>query len=94
MGRIVAEKYQKRFTQLGIVIASLRKVRGLSQHQLALQAGISRSLISAIEAPGMACNYSLETLFDISEVLGIDPADLLRASIFPDEFLNAPEHKK
>ena len=83
MGRIVAEKYQKRFVQLGIVIASLRKVRGLSQSQLALQSGISRSLISAIEAPGMACNYTLETLFDIAEVLEIDPADLLRASLSP-----------
>ena len=57
MGRIVAEKYQKRFVQLGIVIASLRKVRGLSQSQLALQSGISRSLISAIEAPGMAWKH-------------------------------------
>ena len=73
MGRIVAEKYQKRFVQLGIVIASLRKVRGLSQSQLALQSGISRSLISAIEAPGMACNYTLETLFDIAEARLFSP---------------------
>jgi len=42
----------------------------------------------------MAQNDSLETLFDISEALGIDSAALLRASIFPDAFLNAPEHKK
>ena len=41
-----------------------------------------------------AQNDSLETLFDISEVLRIDPADLLRASIFPDAFLNTPKHKK
>ena len=94
MGRIVAEKYQKRFVQLGIVIASLRKVRGLSQSQLALQSGISRSLISAIEAPGMACNYTLETLFDIAEVLEIDPADLLRASLFPDDFFDTPNRRK
>ena len=94
MGRIVAEKYQKRFVQLGIVIASLRKVRGLSQSQLALQSGISRSLISAIEAPGMACNYTLETLFDIAEVLEIDPADLLRASLVPDDFIDTPNRRK
>ena len=44
--------------------------------------------------PNMAQNDSLETLFDVSEALGIDSAALLRASIFPDAFLNAPEHKK
>lgn len=94
MGRIVAEKYQKRFVQLGIVIASLRKVRGLSQSQLATRSGVSRSLISAIEAPGMARNYTLETLFDIAEVLQIDPADLLRASLFPDDFIDTPNRRK
>ena len=41
-----------------------------------------------------AQNDSSETLFDISEALAIDSADLLRASISPDAFLNTPEHKK
>ena len=44
--------------------------------------------------PNMAQSDSLETLFDISEALGIDSAVLLRASIFPDAFLNTPKHKK
>ena len=44
--------------------------------------------------PNMAQNDSLETLFDILEALGIDSADLLRASISPEAFLNTPEHKK
>jgi DNA-binding helix-turn-helix protein len=35
-------------------------MRGMSQEQLAEKAEISRSLISAIEAPGVAKSFSLD----------------------------------
>lgn len=73
-----------RFIQLGIAIAALRKMRGMSQEQLAEKAGISRSLISAIEAPGLAKSFSLDVFFDLADALDIDPADLINASVFPD----------
>ena len=44
-------KNRDRFIQLGIVIAAMRKMRGMSQEQLAEKANISRSHLSAIEAP-------------------------------------------
>ena len=72
------------FIHLGIAIAALRKMRGMSQEQLAEKAGISRSLISAIEAPGLAKSFSLDVFFNLADALDIDPADLINATVFPD----------
>ena len=54
---------------------------------LAKKAGVSRSLISAIEAPGLANGFSLEDFFDIADALEIDLADQINASVFPDQLL-------
>lgn len=51
------------------------------------KAGVSRSLISAIEAPGLANGFSLEVFFDLADALDVDPADLIKASVFPDDIL-------
>ena len=85
-------KNRDRFIQLGIVIAALRKVRGLSQEQLAEKAGISRSFLSAIEAPGMVRPFSLEVLYNIADALEIEPSDLLKASMFPDKMKTEPNN--
>jgi DNA-binding XRE family transcriptional regulator len=60
MSKEVSFKNRDRFVQLGIAIAALRKMRGLSQEKLAERAGVSRSLISTIEAPNMAHGFSLD----------------------------------
>lgn len=73
-----------RFIHLGIAIAMLRKMRGMSQEQLAEKANVSRSHISSIEAPGIARPFSLEVFFNIADALDVDPADLITASAFPD----------
>lgn len=88
MRKEVAFKNRDRFIQLGIAIASLRKLRGMSQEALAERANISRSLLSVIEAPNAANSFSLETLFDIADALEISPSDLLTASVFPDNIIN------
>lgn len=87
MSKEVAFKNRDRFIQLGVAIAALRKIRGLSQEKLAEKAGISRSLVSAIEAPGIANGFSLEVFFDIADALDVDPADLINASVFPDQVI-------
>ncbi len=87
MSGTVSFKNRDRFLQLGIAIATLRKIRGLSQEKLAAKANISRSHLSAIEAPNLAHPFSLEAFFDIADALEIDPAELLRASVFPDAFI-------
>ena len=81
MGKDISFKNHDRFIHLGIAIAALRKMRGMSQEQLAEKAGISRSLISAIEAPGLAKSFSLDVFFNLAD---IDPADLINATVFPD----------
>ncbi len=84
MPKAVAFQNRDRFIQLGITIAALRKMRGMSQEKLAEKAGVSRSHISSIEAPNIVRPFSLEVLYNIADALEIEPADLLRASMFPD----------
>ncbi len=65
------------FIRLGLMVALMRRLRGLSQEELAQKAGISRSHLSAIEAPGIARGFSVEVLFRIAEALDMKPAELL-----------------
>lgn len=88
MSKAVSFKNQDRFIQLGIAISTLRKIRDLSQEELAYRAGISRSLLSAIEAPNLAKVFSMEVFYDIADALKVDPADLITASVLPDNILN------
>ena len=81
-------KNRDRYVHLGIAIAALRKMRGMSQEQLAKKANVSRSHISSIEAPGIARPFSLEVFFNIADALDIDPADLISASVFPDRIFS------
>lgn len=85
MSKEVSYKNYDRFIQLGIVIGTLRKIRGMSQEQLAAEAHISRSFLGVIEAPNTAHCFSLEVFFDIADALDISPTELLEASLFPDK---------
>mgnify|MGYP000442904414 CR=1 FL=1 len=76
-------KNRDRFINLGITISVLRKLRGMSQEQLAEKANISRSHLSAIEAPNMVRAFSLEALYDIADALEIEPGALLDAAASP-----------
>ncbi|MBQ4087600.1 MAG: helix-turn-helix transcriptional regulator [Clostridia bacterium] len=66
-------------------------MRGLSQEKLAEKANVSRSHISAIEAPNLAHPFSLEVFFNIADALEVDPADLIQASVFPDSIFKRNE---
>ena len=87
MSKDIEFKNRDRLIQLGIAISALRKMRGMSQEQLAEKAGISRSHLSSIEAPGIARSFSLEIFFNIADALEIDPSDLIDASVFPDKIM-------
>ena len=69
--------HENRLKQLGLSIAYYRKLKGLSQDELAEAIGMSRTHISNIEAPNMTTSISLETLFVIAEILDVEPAQLL-----------------
>ena len=73
------EDYRERFRILGLRIAYYRKMRGMTQEQFAEAIGRSVSFVSQIEANNAAevKGVSLETLFLMSEKLGISMARLL-----------------
>ncbi len=84
MAKNTTFKNRDRFIQLGITIAALRKMRGMSQEQLAEKAGISRSHLSSIEAPNVVRPFSLEILYNLADALEVEPAKLLSTSIFSE----------
>ena len=88
MGKEIDFKNRDRFIQLGITISVLRKMRGMSQEKLAAEAMMSRSHLSAIEAPNVVRPFSLEILFNIADALEVSPGDLLNMTVIPDEIMN------
>lgn len=65
------EKRRNQYRQLGLTIAYYRKLRGLTQLQLAEYTNLSRTHISTLEAPNMPTSISLDKLFDIADVLDV-----------------------
>ena len=80
MSKDVVFRNRDRFIELGLTIAALRKMRGMSQEQL----GMSRSHLSSIEAPNIVRPFSLEILYNIADALHVRAGDLLNAT-FPVE---------
>ena len=68
---------EQEYKMIGLNIAYYRKLKGLSQLQLAEASGISRTHMSNIEAPNMPTSISLDTLMDIADVLEIPVCSLL-----------------
>ena len=57
-------------------LRALRQARGLSQEELAHQAGIDRTYISALERN--VYNASIDVVDRLAKVLGVDAAELLK----------------
>lgn len=71
-------RFRDYYIAIGIRISYFRRLRGLSQEQLAERAGISPGFLSQVEAPDMAVGISLNILFLIAEALDIPPYRLLQ----------------
>lgn len=69
--------YVEKYRQIGLKIAYYRKLRGLTQEELAEQIDLTPAYIGHLEAPNVAKALSLDTLFGIAEVLDIDPYKFL-----------------
>ncbi|MGN0162861.1 MAG: helix-turn-helix domain-containing protein [Candidatus Ornithomonoglobus sp.] len=74
-------KHTEQFKQLGLNITFYRKMKNLTQLQLAEKLSISRTHMSNIEAPNMCTSLSLSLLFDIADALEIDVCKLLERRI-------------
>lgn len=88
MSKDIEFKNRDRFIQLGITNSTLRRLHGMSQEELAERAMMSRSHLSAIEAPNIVRPFSVEILFNISDALGVEPSELLGMSVVPDSILS------
>lgn len=82
-------KRMNEFRLLGLTIAYYRKLRGLTQAELAEATNLSRTHISNIEAPNGKTSISLNKLFDIAEVLEVPVKDLF-VFVIPDESRKPP----
>ena len=65
------------YIEVGLNIAFYRKRAGMTQDALAEKAGLSRSHLSAIEAPNIIRPFSMEMLFNIARSLNVEPCKLM-----------------
>ena len=63
--------YESEYLQLGLKIAYYRKLRGLTQEQLAEEIDRTPAFIGHVEAPNITKAVSLDTLFDIAKALDV-----------------------
>ena len=70
-------EYTARFQRLGLKVAFYRKLKGLTQAQLAELLETSPSQIGAIESTKMHKPISLKTLFRLADALDVHPSKLL-----------------
>ncbi len=67
---------RKRFLQLGLTVGYYRRLKGLTQEDLANAVGLSRTHISNLEATKVKTSFSLDKLFDVADVLNVPVAKL------------------
>lgn len=65
------EKYFDKYRMIGLKISYYRKLRGLTQEQLAEKIDKNLAFIGAVEAPNVNRTVSLDTLFDIAAALNV-----------------------
>jgi len=63
--------YISEYRQIGLKVAYYRKLRGLTQEQLAEAIDKSPAFIGHVEAPNINKAISLDTLFDIAAALDV-----------------------
>lgn len=70
--------HEQEFRATALKISYYRKLKNISQEQLAEAINKSRAHIAAIEAPNVDVNLSLNVLFDIADALGVPAYRLIK----------------
>lgn len=63
--------HNTKYRKLGLKISYYRKLKGLTQEQLAEKLDKNLAFIGAVEAPNIDRTISLDTLFDIADILEV-----------------------
>ena len=71
-------KHSEKYIRIGLNISLQRKLKKMTQIELAEKIGISRTHMSNIESPNMETPDTLEVNYDKSEVLNISPEVLFK----------------
>lgn len=64
-------EHSEKYRQIGLKVSYYRKLRGLTQEELAERVERTPAFIGHIEAPNIVKAVSLDTLFDIAEALEV-----------------------
>lgn len=70
-------EFRENYIKIGLKVSYYRKLKSLTQEQLAEIMGCDVSFIGQIEAPNIYKSISLDTLFRIASALQIPPHKLL-----------------
>ncbi len=72
------EEYFEQYKRIGLKISYYRKLKGMTQEELAERINKNTAFIGAVEAPNVNRTVSLDTLFDIAKILDIPAYKLLK----------------
>lgn len=70
--------YKSQYLQLGLKISYYRKLKGLTQEQLAEKVDCTPAFIGHVEAPNISKAVSMDTLFDIAAALDVPAYKFLK----------------
>ena len=70
--------HKTQYLQLGLKISYYRKLKGMTQEELAEAVGCTPAFIGHVEAPNITKAISLDTLFAIAEALDIPAYKFLK----------------
>ena len=70
--------YKSQYLQLGLKISYYRKLKGLTQEQLAEKVDCTPAFIGHVEAPNISKAISMDTLFDIAAALDVPAYKFLK----------------
>lgn len=71
------DEFKDYYKMIGLKVAYYRKLKGLTQEQLAERMGVGTSFLGQIEAVNIVKPISLDTLFRISKALDVPPHKFL-----------------
>lgn len=64
-------EHKMKYRKLGLKIGYYRRLKGLTQEQLAEKIDKNPAFVGAVEAPNVNRTLSLDTLFDIADTLDV-----------------------